>query len=92
MIAAPQKSESPGGAGPFADQTKVTSPNSATVTSSAKEFATLQAAFALRGHELVRIDPADPRTGYYCTKWGLVRHLADLNAARAFLQQIGGVA
>jgi hypothetical protein len=92
MIHPVQKCESPGGAGPFADQTKSASVDSATVRASAKEFATLQAAFALRGHELVRIDPTDARTGYYCSRWGLVRHLPDVNAVRAFLAQIGGVA
>jgi hypothetical protein len=57
-----------------------------------KSYRTLQAGFALAGHELVRIDPTDPRTGFYATRWGMVRHLPDLNAARAFLAKIGGAA
>lgn len=55
-----------------------------------KVFRDLQAQFALRGHELVRINPGDGKSGMYATRWGLVRHLADINAARAFLSTIGG--
>lgn len=53
----------------------------------AKELATVQAQFALRGHELHRA--AD---GFYVTRWGLTRTLPTLADVRAFLAQIGGAA
>ena len=55
-----------------------------------KAFATLQAQFALKGHQLTRT--AGPKPGLLCTRWGLAKHLADLDEARSFLAQIGGAA
>lgn len=52
-----------------------------------KEFRTLQAAFALRGHTLHR---AADKPGFYAARWGLVRELATADDARHFLAQIGG--
>ncbi len=55
-----------------------------------KEFATLQASFALRGHALHRQDGAEGATGLYAVRWGLVRDLPTPDDARRFLAQIGG--
>ena len=56
----------------------------------AKRFATLQAKFAMRGHALNATSSPSGRTTYYAEKWGLVRWLEDLDAAEAFLIQVGG--
>lgn len=55
-----------------------------------KKFATLAAEYALAGHPLVRKIGADGKASYFCTCWGLIKRLANLEAARAFLAQIGG--
>ena len=55
-----------------------------------KDFATLRAQFALRGHELHRAQAPDDRASYWTTRWGLTKPLADLEAVREFLRQIGG--
>ena len=55
-----------------------------------KAFATLAARFALAGHTLTRINPADGGAMYYAGRWGLSRALPDLQAAVHFLAQIGG--
>lgn len=57
---------------------------------SIKDFKTLQAAFALRGHLLERTDAQDGSVSYFATRWGMARHLHDLNAVERFLEQIGG--
>ena len=57
---------------------------------SRKEFATLAAQFALAGHGLIRSNPADGTAGFYATRWGMIKFLPTLDAARAFLTQIGG--
>ncbi|KQP20553.1 hypothetical protein [Pseudorhodoferax sp. Leaf267] len=53
-----------------------------------KDFRTLQAQFALKGHQLHRTEGAKPEL--FCTRWRLVKHLDDLDHARRFLEQIGG--
>lgn len=58
----------------------------------AKRFATLQAKFAMRGHALRSVATPSGRTSFVAEKWGLVRWLDDLDAADAFLIQIGGAA
>lgn len=58
-------------------------------TPSDKEFRTLQAQYALRGHTLRR-GRDDGAGGLYVARWGLIRELADLEDARRFLAQIGG--
>lgn len=68
----------------------IVAPTAAPVVLTDKEFATLQAAFALRGHALHRHGGADGATGLYAVRWGLVRHLATADDARQFLAQIGG--
>ncbi len=57
---------------------------------SAKQFSTLQARFAMRGHCLRKITAQSGESTYFAEKWGLVRWLDDLDAAEAFLTQIGG--
>jgi predicted nucleotidyltransferase len=61
-----------------------------TNTRNDKAFSTLRAAYAMRGHTLHRSHPGDGAVAYYATKWGMVKHLPDLDAAREFLRQIGG--
>ena len=55
-----------------------------------KAFATLAAGFALAGHALHRSDPKDGAVTYWAERWGLVRYLPTIDAARQFLEQIGG--
>jgi hypothetical protein len=55
-----------------------------------KGFATLQTAFALRGHTLHRHGGAEGAAGLYAVRWGLVRDLATAEDARRFLAQTGG--
>ena len=55
-----------------------------------KHFKTLQAAFALRGHQLVRTEATDGPVAYYAERWGMVRYLPTLGAVESFLRQIGG--
>jgi hypothetical protein len=58
-----------------------------------KDFATLRAQFALRGHRLectFHVDSKEP--AYYAERWGQVRYLPTLDAVRQFLVQIGGAA
>lgn len=55
-----------------------------------KEFATLAAGFALAGHALHRTDSKDGSMTYWAERWGLVRYLPTIDAARQFLEQIGG--
>lgn len=64
--------------------------NSLTESQTGKAFATLQAAFAMRGHTLHRTDPADGPVTYRVERWGLVRNLPTLHDAALFLAQIGG--
>lgn len=55
-----------------------------------KAFSTLRAAYALKGQALHRTDPADGPVTFWAERWGLVRHLPTIDAARRFLEQIGG--
>ena len=57
-----------------------------------KQYATLIARFAMAGHVLVQSNPAHGPVSYYATRWGMAKMLPDLDAAEAFLIQIGGVA
>ncbi|MDM0051414.1 hypothetical protein [Variovorax sp. J22R115] len=57
-----------------------------------KAFATLTALYALKGYELIRGNPADGAAAYYAMRWDMVKVLPTLDAARAFLAQIGGAA
>jgi hypothetical protein len=64
--------------------------NFSTPDAQCKEFATLAAGFALAGHALHRSDPNDGTVTYWAERWGLVRYLPTIDAARRFLEQIGG--
>ena len=55
-----------------------------------KRFATLKAKLALLGHALHRTSPEDGPVRLFCQRWGMVRHMADLDAVAAFLGQVGG--
>ena len=56
-----------------------------------KQFATLRAQFALRGHRLERAFHGDSKEPtYYAERWGMVRWLPTLHDAAMFLAQIGG--
>ena len=57
-----------------------------------KIFATLAARFAMVGHVLVQSNPAHGPVSYYATRWGMAKMLPNLDAAEAFLIQIGGAA
>ncbi len=82
--------ETPTGDGnPTAGDT-INSPNFPTSARNDKAFSSLRAAFALKGHALHRTDPADGTVTYWAERWGLVRHLPTSDAARRFLEQIGG--
>ena len=61
-----------------------------TTAQQGKEFSTLAAGFALAGHALHRSDPKDGSVTYWAERWGLVRYLPTIDAARHFLEQIGG--
>ncbi len=86
----PQKAQSPGVTGQSADETKDTA-IFAPAEPADKPFATVQAAFALRGHSLTRSRRADDgRTTYTVSRWGQSRALSHWNDVCAFLVQIGG--
>ena len=55
-----------------------------------KRFKTLQAQFAMLGQTLQRTESKDGAVTYFSTRWGLVRYLPTLDAARRFYAQIGG--
>ena len=55
-----------------------------------KGFATMAAGFAMNGHALHRSDPKDGTVTFWAERWGLVRYLPTIDAARRFLDQIGG--
>ena len=61
-------------------------------TDQEKQFATLRAQFAMKGHTLHRAGPTDGPTSFYAERWGQVRYLPTLDDARRFLAQIGGAA
>ena len=70
--------------------TGTTNPDFLTTDAQGKEFATLAEGFALAGHKLHRTDPNDGTVTYWAERWGLVRYLPTIDAARRFLDQIGG--
>jgi len=55
-----------------------------------KAFATLRAAFAMKGHSLHRTNPIDGPVTFWAERWGLVRYLPTIDAVGRFLAQIGG--
>jgi hypothetical protein len=83
------KSERPGGAGQFAEESQ-----SARIFSveeipgnAAKRLATLKAVLALRGHEVLALDGG----AFLVARWGLTRRCADLTELHDFAQQIGAI-
>lgn len=54
-----------------------------------KEFCTLRAVLALKGHCLSRTYAGDGPVQFYVTRWGMVRELRDIAAVRAFAAQVG---
>lgn len=87
-MSAPYKSECPSGDGQNAEQ----STDDVEFTAEKKRFATLQAKFALQGHDLHKSGPADGPgpVSYLAERWGLVRHLPTLTDVDRFLIEIGG--
>ncbi len=64
-----------------------------TTTPTPKEFATVQALLALKGHQL--IEGGDLKEGerdYLLNCWGWTRHCKTWAEVLAFLEQIGGKA
>lgn len=53
-----------------------------------KQFATLAAQYALAGHALMRSRDNDKAAPFYALRWGWIRPLENLDAARRFLEQI----
>ncbi len=64
--------------------------NFPTTDAQGKAFKTLAAGFAQAGHKLHRTDPKDGTVTYWAARWGLVRFLPTIDAARRFLDQVGG--
>lgn len=87
-MSAVQKAQCPGGAGQSAEETSdvaIIALAEKTGNPSDKEFATVQAQFALKGHALVRVVDS-----YAAHKWGLVRYLPTWADVLDFRDQIGG--
>jgi hypothetical protein len=57
---------------------------------SSKDFCSLRAGFALKGHSLHRSDPQDGPVTYWIERWGLVRYASTIDTARRILESIGG--
>ncbi len=55
-----------------------------------KVFASLRAAYAIKGHSLHRTDPKDGPVTFWSDRWGLVRHLPTIDSVGRFLAEIGG--
>ena len=75
-----------GAAQGFEGVTAVDRSDSASDTADRKAFATLQAKFALKGFDLVRMVDGV----MYASKWGQIMMLADTAQALKFLDKIGG--
>lgn len=87
-MSAAQKAQCPGGAGQSAEETSdapIIALAEKTGNPSDKEFATIAAQYALKGHALVRV-----ANSYAAHKWGLVRYLPTWADVLDFLDQIGG--
>lgn len=59
-------------------------------TNTEKQFATLRAQFAMRGHCLQRTRLTDGPMSIDASRWGLVRYLPTQDDAKRLLAQIGG--
>ena len=61
------------------------------VEDDSKRFATLRAAAALAGFELLRTDPVDGQVRYLGTRWGVVREIGpSLDLVEGFVRVMGG--
>ena len=60
-------------------------------TDEGKQFATLRALLAMKGHALHRTDRDDGQIHFYVTRWNLVRELQSIAAVRAFAEQVGAL-
>lgn len=57
----------------------------------AKDFATVQAQFAIRGHQLIHDhNPLTGRHDYLINRWGWTRHIDNWPEVLEVLKQIGG--
>lgn len=71
--------------------TKSNTPTVSPATNLGKQYATLQAQFALLGHSLQHTRRADDgRPTFIVSRWNQSRFFSHLNDVRAFLTQIGG--
>lgn len=89
-MTAPQKAQSPGGAGQSADsKTEIgIVPQS---EPDRKAYHTVQALFACAGHELnLSRRVGDGRCTWTVSRWGHSRHFSHWGDVLAFLTQIGG--
>lgn len=87
-MSAAQKAQCPGGAGQSAEETSdapIIALAEKTGNPSDKDFATVTAQFALKGHALIRV-----ANGYAAHKWGLFCYLPNWPAVLIILEQIGG--
>jgi hypothetical protein len=90
-MTAPQKSESPVAAGQVADQSTENGSIVAPSAITAKDFATVAAKFAIKGHALQSNSRADDgRVTFVVSRWNQSRSFTHWNDVRAFLAQIGG--
>lgn len=64
--------------------------NFPTADDEGKAFKTLVTGFAHTGHTLHQTEAKDGTVTYWAARWGLVRYLPTIDAARRFLDQIGG--
>ena len=64
--------------------------NFPTTDDEGKAFKTLVTGFAHAGHTLHQTQAEDGTVTYWAARWGLVRYLPTIDAARRFLEQIGG--
>jgi hypothetical protein len=63
--------------------------NSAPGEGTDKAFLTLRAMLALKGYSLSRTHGDDGPVCFHVNRWGMVRELRDIEAVRAFAQQVG---
>jgi hypothetical protein len=61
-----------------------------TTDADSKAFTALAVGFAHAGHTLHSTDPKNGAVTYWAARWGMVRFLPTIDAARRFLDQVGG--
>ncbi len=55
-----------------------------------KAVSSWQTRFAMLGHTLYQVTPANGTTAFLVTRWGMTRELADLTEVAKFFHLIGG--